>query len=72
MPAWEVMPASEDTTSYSRLTLEMAETKNLIDKDNFQPIACFYKLQLSSHWHFQINTVPVSISVRLYLMPYDI
>lgn len=39
-------PASEDWCWYLRLTLEMAETKNLTDKNNSRPIVCFYKIAI--------------------------
>ena len=45
-PAWEMTPASEDWPWYLRFTLEMAETKNLTDKNNSQPIVCFYKIAI--------------------------
>lgn len=54
------------------LKLKRAGTENLPDKSNSQPTACFYKSHLSGRRRFQINTVPVSISVRIYLMSRDI
>lgn len=69
---WEITPPQRIRLRTWVSPWKWQKPKNLTEKKNFQPIACFYKLQWSSHWHFQINTVPISISVQLYLMPCDI
>jgi len=72
-PEWEMTPASEEQPWYLRLNyLEMAETKNLFDKHNSQPIVCCYKIAIKQLLALQINMVPISFSFGFYLMPCDI
>lgn len=56
-------PASEEQPWYLRLNyLEMAETKNLFDKHNSQPIVCCYKIAIK-----QLLALPNKHGTNIFL-----